>query len=38
VYGEKVNIPPGATVYFQGIDKFVGPITKFTTMEDHAYP
>jgi hypothetical protein len=38
VYGENVNIPPGAAVYYQGMDKFVGAITKFTTMEDHAYP
>jgi hypothetical protein len=38
IYGEQVNIPPGATVYFQGNDRFVGPITKFTTIDTHAHP
>jgi len=38
IYGEAVNIPPGATVYFQGDDRFVGPITKYTTLDTHAHP
>jgi hypothetical protein len=36
VYGDGVNIPGGATVYFQGNDRHVGPITKYTTIEPHA--
>jgi hypothetical protein len=38
IYGEQVNIPAGAVVYFHGNDRFVGPITKYTTIEPHAHP
>jgi hypothetical protein len=38
IYGEAVNIPPHATVYFHGNDRFVGPITKYTIADTHAHP
>jgi hypothetical protein len=30
-------VPSGATVYFHGVDRLVGFITKYTTVEAHAY-
>lgn len=36
VYGEGAAPPPHATVYFQGTDEEVGPITKYTLVEPHA--
>jgi hypothetical protein len=30
--------PPGATVYFRGTDKHVGPLTKYAVVERHADP
>ena len=35
-YGEAAPPPPpGATVYFRGVDERVGPITKYATVEPH---
>jgi hypothetical protein len=35
VFGAGASPPDGATVYFCGIDRKVGPITKFTRVERH---
>lgn len=36
VYGESAAVPPGAIVYFRGVDEEVGFITKYTMAEAHA--
>lgn len=36
LYGEgAAPPPPGATVYFRGVDERIGPITKYATVEQH---
>jgi hypothetical protein len=35
-YGAGAVPPPGATVYFCGVDDDAGPITKYATVERHA--
>jgi hypothetical protein len=35
LYGDGISPPPQATVYFQGADERVGPITKYATVEPH---
>jgi len=35
IYGENPSLPPGATVYFQGNDDKVGPLTKYARLEDY---
>lgn len=36
VHGSEVAVPPGATVYFQGEDPHVGPMTKYAQVHEHA--
>lgn len=36
IYGGDETVPEDATVYFQGIDPNVGPLTKYTTVDRHA--
>lgn len=36
-YGAGGPVPDGATVYFQGDDDAVGPLTKYATLEPYAY-
>jgi hypothetical protein len=38
VYGETPALPPGAAVYFSGIDPRVGPMTKYAWTEPYADP
>lgn len=38
LYGDGVNVPAGAVIYFQGVDEHAGPITKYSTLEPHANP
>lgn len=38
LYGEGIVPPPHATVYFQGNDEKVGPITKYAVLEAHDDP
>jgi Protein of unknown function (DUF3182) len=35
IYGESEPPPAHATVYFRGVDPRVGPLTKYTVVEDH---
>jgi hypothetical protein len=35
VYGEFGPVPRGATVHFRGVDRKVGPLTKYSTVEPH---
>ena len=35
IYGESQAPPPHATVYFRGVDKRVGLLTKYTVVEAH---
>lgn len=37
LYGEIRAIPLEATLYFQGTDERIGPITKYTLLSDHAH-
>lgn len=38
LYGEGVTVPPGATIYFSGVDDRVGPLTKYVSMGGDASP
>ena len=38
VYGENPPVPPDACVYFSGDDAHVGPITKYSRLQDHEHP
>lgn len=35
IYGDNPSLPPGAAVYFQGIDDSVGALTKYARLEDY---
>jgi len=35
IYGDPPSLPPDATVYFQGTDDRVGPLTKFARLEEY---
>ena len=37
VFGDSVQPPPGAVVYFRGVDDRVGPLTKYTVVQDDAH-
>jgi hypothetical protein len=37
VYGEAPALPPGAVVYFSGVDASVGALTKYALTEPHAH-
>jgi len=38
VYGDDVTVPPGARIFYDGIDEHVGRLTKYTLVETDGYP
>jgi hypothetical protein len=38
VYGPDVALPAQATVYFQGVDKHAGPLTKYFLLSRDVHP
>lgn len=37
-YGEDTVVPKGALVYYQGVDERIGPLTKYSQIEDYGNP
>jgi hypothetical protein len=38
VFGEGATPPPGADVFYRGVDPQAGPLLKFAWCEPHAHP
>ncbi len=38
LYGDEVSVPPGAIVYYGGVDARVGRLTKYAFLQNHASP
>jgi hypothetical protein len=38
IYGENPSVPGDAAIYYQGVDELIGPLTKFSRLEEYANP
>jgi hypothetical protein len=36
IYGENPSVPGDAAIYYQGVDELIGPLTKFSRLEEYA--
>ncbi|MEN3296774.1 MAG: hypothetical protein V7642_6027 [Burkholderiales bacterium] len=38
IYGENPSVPGDAAIYYQAVDELIGPLTKFSRLEEYANP